>query len=329
MIGTRGHYGIALRELNDLPDVQLVAVAPGGPLDSIQPIFDWANKNKASPRLFENWRDVIAKDIADAVVVCGPFELHAEMTLAAIEKGLHVYAEKPCALNFDELRELRAAVAKHNNIHVAAMMQSRFDAGFYTAWSLIQAGAIGEIRLINSRKSYKRGKRADFYRDRVTYGGTIPWVGSHSIDWTIWMAGRMPESVFASHSSLSNGGVGTMESTAACMFTFSNGLAATASVDVLRPENAKSHGDDWIRLVGTKGVIEARPDSVHLVNENNDGSKAVPVSCDRRPFADFVNHILHKVPALIDARQSFDLTEALLLARQSADEARLVHFPRR
>jgi predicted dehydrogenase len=54
----------------------------------------------------------------------------------------------------------------------------------------IKQGSIGKVRLMNSQKSYKLGSRSEFYKHRQTYGGTIPWVGSHAIDWMYWLSGR-------------------------------------------------------------------------------------------------------------------------------------------
>ena len=56
-------------------------------------------------------------------------------------------------------------------------------------------GTVGQIRLMNAQKSYKLGRRNEFYKIRSTYGGTIPWVGSHAIDWLYWFSGEKFESV--------------------------------------------------------------------------------------------------------------------------------------
>ncbi|HRK32931.1 MAG TPA: Gfo/Idh/MocA family oxidoreductase, partial [Tepidisphaeraceae bacterium] len=307
--------------------VDLVAAASGGEGDSTAAITEWCGKNDRAPTMFDNWREMLDAVKPDAAVVCGPFELHAEMISAAMQRGIHVFAEKPCALTFDDLAAIRQCAEAHPAIHLAAMMQSRYDPGFYTAWRLIGEGAIGEVRLINARKAYKRGQRADYYRNRQTYGGTIPWVGSHAIDWMLWFAGVRPESVTAAQSRMHNGGIGTMESSAACLFRLAGERIGTVSIDVLRPENATAHGDDWIRAVGSAGVIEARPDRITLINAGNDGTLPVAVACDRKPFADFIQHIRGERNAIIGAPETINLTEALLLAQQSADEQREVYFP--
>ena len=76
------------------------------------------------------------------------------------------------------------------------------------------------MRLIDARKSYKLGKRPAYYHRRETYGGTIPWVGSHAIDWVLYFAApRKFARVIATQSSEDNGGNGTMERSAICLFS--------------------------------------------------------------------------------------------------------------
>ncbi|WP_428938287.1 Gfo/Idh/MocA family protein [Fontivita pretiosa] len=328
MIGARGHYNYALRALPDLPQVRLVAVADGADDDPATPIVTWASQHGHQPRVFADYRQMLDQALPDAVIVCGPFERHAEMTIQAIERGIHVFVEKPAALTFEELEQLRAAQARNPQVHLAGMMGIRYDPGFYTAWKLIRNGAIGDVRLLNARKSYKLGRRPSYYHDRRSYGGTIPWVGSHAIDWILWMSGEKVERIYARHSSRANENHGTMERAAVCELGLSDERFASISIDIFRPARAPSHGDDWIRVVGTRGVIEARNNSLCLINDENDGTQPVPVTSDRQVFRDFVDHIDGRRPGLIDARQTLVLTEVCLLARQSADEGgRVIEIP--
>ena len=117
-----------------------------------------------------------------------------------------------------------------------------------------------------------------------------------------------------------------MERSALCHFTLCGERYASVSIDVFRPANAPTHGDDWIRVVGSTGVLEARPNEVKLINAENDGRKPVEVSCDRTFLRDFVDHVEGRAKAPIDTAATLKLTRACLLARQSADEGRPVEF---
>ena len=58
-----------------------------------------------------------------------------------------------------------------------------------------------------------------------------------------------------------------MDITAAAMFRMTNDVIATVTADMLRPSVAKSHGDDRVRLVGTKGVLEIRDNVCELISD--------------------------------------------------------------
>jgi predicted dehydrogenase len=325
MIGTRGHYRTVLREIEAMSALRVVALANGG--DTAAPIAAWGREHGHTPETFDDHRTMLDRAKPDVCVVCGPFEAHAAMCINAIERGVHVITEKPAALTLEDLDRLDETCKRHPGVHVAGMMFSRYDAGFWTARLLIEGGAVGDVRLVNARKSYRLGTRDAYYHDRATYGGTIPWVGSHAIDWVMWLGGGHAfKRVYATHAVRENGGNGTMERSALCHFTLCGERYASVSIDVFRPATAPTHGDDWLRVVGTTGVLEARPHGVTLINENNDGSKPVPVACDRQFLRDFVDHVEGRRTAPIDARATLDLTRACLFARQSADEERAINF---
>ena len=74
------------------------------------------------------------------------------------------------------------------------MQTARYDPWFYTAKCLIDEGAIGDIRLLSARKSYRLGQRAPFFRERALHGGLIPWVAIHGIDFIRYLCTRTPHS---------------------------------------------------------------------------------------------------------------------------------------
>ena len=57
------------------------------------------------------WQDLLADDRVDVVAVVTPPHRHAEVTLAALAAGKHVFAEKPVATTVADAREVVAAAA--------------------------------------------------------------------------------------------------------------------------------------------------------------------------------------------------------------------------
>lgn len=113
---------------------------------------------------------------------------------------------------------------------------------------------------------------------------------------------------------------------ALCHFTLSNDVFASASIDYLRPQNATSHGDDRIRVAGTKGVVEVRDGQVYLINESSDGTKPCSLLETGNFFADFIKQIKGEGTCRLSAEDTFLNTRAALLARQSADENKVIFF---
>jgi predicted dehydrogenase len=132
--------------------------------------------------------------------------------------------------------------------------------------------------------------------------------------------------VYAAQSALHNRGYGELEMSALCHFTLEGEVFASASIEYLRPSTAPTHGDDRVRVAGTEGVIEVRGGEVWLVREGEPGARKLEAACERQIFQDFIDHIEGKRPAWLGPRDTFDVTEACLLARQSADEGRIVRF---
>lgn len=59
---------------------------------------------------YEDWREMLARERLDAVVVCTPPDAHRDVTIAAAEAGLAVYLEKPVAHALHDAEAIAAAV---------------------------------------------------------------------------------------------------------------------------------------------------------------------------------------------------------------------------
>jgi len=325
MIGIPGHNGYILDDLEELRHVKVVGLSTGTEEDDIGKLENWCNEHGHTPELFADYQQMLDKIKPDIVSVCGPLELHAEMCIEAFGRGINVFCEKPVAITLEDFERLKVAYDEAK-VHFAAMMGLRYHPAFYTAWRTVRDGAVGVVRLINTRKSYKLGQRQPYYLCRETYGGTIPWVGSHAIDWIHWFSGESFCAVYATHTVMHNRDHEELEMSALCHFTLTNDVFASSSIDYLRPTNAPTHSDDRIRVAGTDGVIEVRKGEVYLINGETDGEEQLPAECDRQIFRDFVGHVEGKTTSLIGPKETLAVTEACLLARKSADEGRVVSF---
>ena len=273
LIGVTGHIKYVLNGVRKDKDSRIVGIAPGSPREKIEKIYHLLDDGI---RVYSDYREMLDELQPDIVTVACHFNDHARITVEVLERGSHVFVEKPVALTFEELEQVKKAHASSGR-YLAAMFGLRYKPWFMTAWKSVRSGMIGDIRMLNAQKSYKLGLRQEFFKHRNTYGGTIPWVGSHAIDWVYWFSGEKFRSVYATHSRKYNKDHGELEVTALCHFTLTNEIFASVSVDYLRPEQAPTHDDDRLRVVGTKGSIEVREHKVFLINGECSGIKEMPL----------------------------------------------------
>jgi len=326
LIGATGHYGYVLEALeNKEADIRLTGIAPGSEGENTEVLYGKLKKIQTGVVLYEDYRKMLDELRPDIAVVCCYFSDHAKASIEAIKRGIHVFSEKPVATEFYELEMLRKEYEK-SDVFFAAMFGLRYAPWFFTAWKTVREGKTGKIRLINAQKSYKLGQRGNNFRKRSTYGGTIPWVGSHAIDWLYWFSGKRFNSVFASHSRLFNNNQNELESSALCHFNMEDEVMASVSIDYYRPFEAPGHGDDRIRVVGTEGVIEVRDNKVFLTNNQKQGVQEFEQTEGGQIFIDFIRQVNGQGSSLISAEDSFYITEACLKARQSADENRVIYW---
>jgi len=109
-----------------------------------------ATKQKAvAVDVYENYKDLIARDDIDAVVIAIPDHWHAFIAIAACNAKKNVYLEKPLTFTIKEGQELVKAV-RNNGVILGVGSQQRSDPNFQHAVKMVQEGKIGKIEKINA-----------------------------------------------------------------------------------------------------------------------------------------------------------------------------------
>lgn len=306
IIGNSGHAATVTRALPRLPQVEIAGFCRAWDGEPMTEVLEDFAKLGLSPKEYPDYRTMTEAEHPDVLVVDGLFSDHEEMTLYALAHNIHVYCDKPLSLTLEGLKRIEQAASQSSAV-LWAMQTARYDPWFYTAKCLIDEGAIGDIRLLSARKSYRLGQRAPFFRERALHGGLIPWVAIHGIDFIRFLYPKAVQQVFASHSTLPGGGSGELE------------VSAQVSADYLRPANAPTHGDDRVRAAGTRGVIEIENDQVWLINAEHDGRTAMPLRECPMIFEDFIHTLEGHGTGLLDLTESIEDSRLALLAREAAD----------
>jgi predicted dehydrogenase len=108
-----------------------------------------ANKDAKLPAsaLYNDFREVIARDDVDAVCVATPDHWHTIPSIAAIKAGKDVYCEKPLTLTIAEGRALANAAKRYGRI-LQTGSQQRSDTKFRQACELVRNGHIGKLKTV-------------------------------------------------------------------------------------------------------------------------------------------------------------------------------------
>ncbi len=131
------------------------ALAPGNNIVALCDA-DWERgagtfKRFPAARQFKDFRrmfDTMEKEI-DAVIVATPDHFHAVAAMAAIQRGKHVYCEKPLAHNVAEIRGLMRAARERKVVTQLGNQGHSFDSS-RTFCEMIWDGAIGKVHTIHA-----------------------------------------------------------------------------------------------------------------------------------------------------------------------------------
>ncbi len=94
---------------------------------------------------YTEYREMLAKERPDAVHICLPHYLHVPVSEAAAEMGVHVFCEKPMALNSREAEQFAAFEESHPDIHMGICLQNRYNNSVEALKALIDSGEYGQV----------------------------------------------------------------------------------------------------------------------------------------------------------------------------------------
>jgi myo-inositol 2-dehydrogenase/D-chiro-inositol 1-dehydrogenase len=135
-------------------------------------------------RQYADHKSLIADPAVDAVAICVPTLLHAEVASAAAEAGKHVLLEKPPALSLDGWDRLADVVAAAGVVLMIAL-NMRWHRSFRAVRELIRGGAIGRVQGVRSvlaNNVLDRSDRAEWSSRRGQGGGALLEMGVHHLD---------------------------------------------------------------------------------------------------------------------------------------------------
>lgn len=165
---------------------------------------EWATEyfqehNVEGVTVFDSDVNLINSGECDAVMVEIPHYSHPEVSIRAMEAGVHVLCEKPAGVYAKQVREMNEA-AERTGCVFALMFNMRTSGTFKKMREMVQSGELGEIKRVNWILT-------DWYRSQIYYdsgdwrgtwdgegGGVLANQCPHNLDILQWVCG-MPVKV--------------------------------------------------------------------------------------------------------------------------------------
>lgn len=302
IIGTEGHPSEILEPAPRIQGLEIAAQVKGG----------------------ADFRPVLDRVKPDLVAVCNTDGQRAGAVLECVRRGLPFIAEKPLAIHRADFDRIRAGVEKARLKH-SMLLPLRFTPQFQMMHELGHSGELGDVAQIGGQKSYKKGDSVGWRNKAATFSGTIPWVGIHMVDLMRWTSGRdfTEGAAFQAHVGMPE--IGERDNSAGVLFRMDNGGVATLRIDYLRPDSALTHGDDRLRLAGTRGVaeyMEATGVTLMKVGEKPKTITALPAP--KSLFVEFLKALYLGAPDPVSQDDIWRANIICLRAREAAESGRLL-----
>jgi len=143
----------------------------------------------------QSYREAIEREDIDAVVVAVPNNLHARISIDSMNKGKHVFCEKPLARNGDEAKSMVEASIR-NSVYLKAGSNVRFFKNILKAKEIIDNAELGDILFTRSwigHGGWNLKKESWFLDPNQVGGGTLLDNGCHLVDILRWFTGEIRE----------------------------------------------------------------------------------------------------------------------------------------
>ena len=189
-VGIAG-YGIVGKRrrkyIDEFPHFETIAVC--------DTVFKDAQDHVDGVRAYKNYKELLREDL-DVLFVCLPNYLAAQVTIEGLNKGLHVFCEKPPGRNVDDIK---AVIEAENNTKGLALkygFNHRYHDSVIKALEMIQSGDLGTI--INLRGVYGKSRVVPFHggwraERELSGGGILLDQGIHMVDLLRLFAGEFTE----------------------------------------------------------------------------------------------------------------------------------------
>lgn len=284
-------------------------------------------------QVYRDWRTMLDAGGFEAVTICTPPFLHAEMAIEYARRGLHVLVEKPMAVNLAQCDQMITASEQAGTILMISHNQ-RFMAAHRLAKEILESGLLGKLYLAHGvfghggPEVWSPSQQWYFRPDRAG-AGVIADLGYHKLDLIRWLTGQEITAVGALGATFEKQTL--LEDSAVMIVHLAGNTLATLQVSwVFRPDWENS-----LIIRGERGVLSIPTEASQPLRLSYISSSGQIIESTHRCASSdtsgwfgairaFLTAIEQRAPAPIDGKEGRAVMAAVLAATQSIQKQTII-----
>ncbi|MEH7302304.1 Gfo/Idh/MocA family protein [Neobacillus drentensis] len=297
---------------------------------------------KFGAKAYTSYEELLNAGGVDAVSVCTPNYLHAPISIAALQAGVHVLCEKPMATSKQEAEAMIAAAKESGNKLMIAHNQ-RFVPSHQKARKLIESGEIG--RIYSFRTAFGHGgpegwsvdgKESWFFQKEKAFVGAMGDLGVHKTDLLRYLLGEEIVEV-GSFVETSAKEFADVDDNAVCILKTESGIIGTLAASWAYV----SKEDNSTIIYGEKAILRLEDDPVNSlvvqykngevvnyqlgrIQSNEDGGQN-----NSRVIDLFVNAVVNNQEPPVPGEEGMKSLNVILAALESNETKQIVRVRER
>jgi UDP-N-acetyl-2-amino-2-deoxyglucuronate dehydrogenase len=225
----------------------------------------------AGCRAFGSLEEMLENSDIEAVSICTPPNVHADLAVKAMEAGKHAIIEKPADVNLDATDRIIAA-ARATGCKATVITQHRFDSSTLVLRKAVEEGRLG--RLTRGAAQVRWWRPQEYFdavpwrgSEAVSGGGALISQSIHTIDLLLWTMGAVEE-VFAYQAILAHDRI-EIEDTLAAILKFRSGAIGVVEASIATYPGLSAR----LEIAGDRGSAVVDGDSLTYFHAANPGEK--------------------------------------------------------
>ncbi|MGY4688602.1 Gfo/Idh/MocA family protein [Salibacterium sp. K-3] len=286
---------------------------------------------------YTDYKELLQKENIDIVSVCLPNDLHAPVSIAALEAGAHVLCEKPMATSSEEAQAMIDAAEQSGKTLMIAHNQ-RFVSSHQKAHRLIHSGEVGKIYSFRTTFGHDGpeawsadGKNSWFFEKEKAFIGAMGDLGVHKADLLRYLLGEEFVNVAGFIENNAKEGI-TVDDNAVCILRTESGIIGTMAASwAYVPQE-----DNSTIIYAEKATLRLEDDPEHsLVVQYENGevtkyelgqiqSNDANGQTNTHVIDHFVESVVNHTHPLIDGYEGKRSLEVILAAIESEEATKVL-----